>query len=353
MDELVSVLMSVYNTPAGYLTEAVESILNQSYKNVEFIIVNDGSNNADICDYLKKLEQTDNRVKLICNERNIGLTKSLNIGLKLCRGKYIARMDSDDASMTDRIRKEVEYLDSHPEVALVGSNIICFGTGQEDNDVSETYNKLDDPEIYRISSLLHHSGPPHPTFMFKGSFLTEKGIEYREDILKAQDYGIMADVLMAGGKISKIREPLIRYRVHDDQITMRSEKEQKAYQCRVSRDYISYVFSELSYEECAALSLLGCEYSVDEIIEAIEGDAQLRKTCEFVVKLNSILLKPEIYIKAVKRIIEINRVRHLYDKKKFEEVFRSRWWKLAIRTTLFNRRPWGMCFYTIASHRFV
>ena len=108
MNELVSVLMCVYDTPVRYLKEATESILNQTYDNLEFIIVDDGSGLKETGDYLEAVSKADNRIKLIHNNNNIGLTKSLNIGLHFCKGNYIARMDADDISISERIEKQVQ-----------------------------------------------------------------------------------------------------------------------------------------------------------------------------------------------------------------------------------------------------
>ncbi len=115
----VSVIMSVYNGDK-YLREAIESILNQTFTDFEFIIVNDGStdNSLEIIE-----SYDDERIKTINNKKNIGLTKSLNKALKFAKGKYIARQDADDVSLPNRFEKQVEYLDSHPEVALVGTSV--------------------------------------------------------------------------------------------------------------------------------------------------------------------------------------------------------------------------------------
>ncbi|RJQ27180.1 glycosyltransferase family 2 protein [Candidatus Parcubacteria bacterium] len=113
----VSVLMSVHNAQA-YLCDAVDSILNQTFNDFEFIIIDDGST-----DHTLKLIQAyankDFRIKIHKNQENYGLTRSLNLGLKLCEGKYIARMDADDFSDPSRLQKQVNYLDQNPEISLV------------------------------------------------------------------------------------------------------------------------------------------------------------------------------------------------------------------------------------------
>ena len=107
---LVSVIMSTYNADYDYLTESITSILDQTYKNLEFIIINDGSitNPKAIIDNF-----CDNRIIYIENKFNLGITKCLNIALTYCSGKYIARMDDDDISLPDRIQKQVMYFENH------------------------------------------------------------------------------------------------------------------------------------------------------------------------------------------------------------------------------------------------
>lgn len=351
MSDLISVLMCVYNTPVEYLSEAVDSILSQTYKNIEFIIVDDGSDELDIVNYLSEIESSSNNVKLIRNDKNLGLTQSLNIGLKQCCGKYIARMDSDDISMPERLAMQYEYMEQHEDVSLVGSNIICFGEGIE-NTRRNPKEVFDDPEMYRISSLFQQSGPPHPTFMFRSSFLRDKGIDYREDILKAQDYGIMVDTLMHGGGIRKIMTPLLKYRIHKDQITNGFGVEQQMYQCKVSYDYIGYLFPELSGEERAALSLLGSGKGVAGTIELVNSDGEIRSICEHLANYAEILTCSNVYIKAIRHIIGLNTTKRLYMSEKFKAVIRGKWWKLAIRTSMELRKPWGVNLYTLLSYKY-
>lgn len=114
MDEpVVSVLMSVYNARPDELRQSIESILNQTFKDFEFIIINDGSTNET-----KEviLSYEDERIRYVENETNLKIITSLNKGLKLCRGKYIARLDSDDYSAPTRLEKQVKYMEEHPNV---------------------------------------------------------------------------------------------------------------------------------------------------------------------------------------------------------------------------------------------
>ena len=121
--DLISVLMGIYNIPSKEVLEkSINSILNQSYKNIEFIIIDDGSTN-DTYKWAKEITKNDKRVILKKNEKNLGLTKTLNKCLKLATGEFIARMDGDDYSHKDRFEKQLSFLKNNKEYQLVGCNI--------------------------------------------------------------------------------------------------------------------------------------------------------------------------------------------------------------------------------------
>ena len=109
---LISVIMPSFNTPVEMLAKAVDSILEQTYRDFEFIIIDDGSTGS--CrEYLESL--SDPRIRIIHNEKNLGITKSLNIGLRAARGKYIARMDADDICISDRFEKQYKFMEEHTD----------------------------------------------------------------------------------------------------------------------------------------------------------------------------------------------------------------------------------------------
>src|SRR3989344_8977423 len=114
----ITVLLSVYND-SRFLKSAIESILNQTFSDFEFLVINDAStdNTAEIINSF-----SDPRLKTITNSHNLGLTKSLNIGLKEAQGKYIARLDADDISLPDRLKIQHDFMESHPDIALSGTD---------------------------------------------------------------------------------------------------------------------------------------------------------------------------------------------------------------------------------------
>ena len=114
----ITILMSVYNETADAIIVAVESILNQSYKNFEFIIVNDNPTDARIKKTLDILSKRDQRIQILTNNRNRGLGYSLNKAIKISRSQLIARMDTEDSSVQGRLSKQISFLNNHPEVDL-------------------------------------------------------------------------------------------------------------------------------------------------------------------------------------------------------------------------------------------
>lgn len=254
--KLVSVLMCVYNTPIHYLKEAINSILEQTYTNFEFVIVNDASTENEINEYLVELDNHNDKIKVFRNEVNLGLTKSLNIGMNHCAGEYIARMDSDDISYPERLSRQVKYLDDHTDIALVGSNIDLFSDNINDARFAPHDTKYQNRELYEAMMLFEHFGPAHPTFLFRASFLRENNITYDESILKAQDYAIKIDILKAGGHIDTIYDALLAYRVHDGQITHTSSDAQNRFHEIASERYIKWCYPKINSISATVLSTL-------------------------------------------------------------------------------------------------
>lgn len=215
---LITVLMSVYNTPSEYLCSAVDSILHQTYQNIEFIIIDDGSSGATK-NTLRSFH--DERIVSICNEHNLGLTKSLNIGLAAARGKYIARMDADDISLPERLEKQLSFMEDHPETAALGSYI-------ESVKGKRIYHThwTDDRDILRARMLFGNGGIPHPTAFFRAGFLKKHHILYDETLQKTQDYGMWVDILKQGGQLNLFPQILLQYRTSGEQISCKNRDEQ-------------------------------------------------------------------------------------------------------------------------------
>lgn len=262
--------MSVYNTNINYLTEAIESILMQRNCEIEFVIVNDGSTDLRIKKLLTSYADRDCRIKLICNEKNVGLTKSLNIGLNECTGKYIARMDSDDISHPDRLHKQVSYMERHSDVDILGCNIKQFGDFKI--KVAKYKNYVKDMKVFRAKMLFTNVGPIHPSVMIRVSFMKKNSIKYREDVKKAQDYALWVDCLNAGAGFSNLNERLLFYRIHRSQITIADAKEQTECMQKIVEENLKREF-ELDTKDTKILSTLYSdkfEYNPSEYVDSIQ-----------------------------------------------------------------------------------
>ncbi len=219
-DPLVTVLMSVYNGEK-HLAGAIESILNQTFKDFEFLIVNDGSTDSSrniILSY------NDSRMQLIDNATNIGLTRSLNKGLELARGTYIARMDADDISLPARFEKQIAFMESNKDVAVCGTcgfYIDHHGILRGDIQMNLNYDDIYS-NIFLKNQLMHGS------VIFNRKVIQSLGM-YDETYTNAQDYELWLRVLMNGYKIHNINDRVYYYRINE---TMNFSEMQEDFACR-------------------------------------------------------------------------------------------------------------------------
>lgn len=184
MDALVSVLISVYNARANELRQSIESILNQSFTDFEFIIINDGSTN-DTEDVI--LSYNDKRIKYVKNETNLKIISSLNKGLKLCNGKYIARIDSDDYSDFTRLEKQVEFMEKNLNVGALGTFFHRLHTG-EDVTLPTDINDI------KLLTRYVKSCISNPSSMIRKSVLTENNLQYDKNCIHAEDFKLWSDM---------------------------------------------------------------------------------------------------------------------------------------------------------------
>ncbi|MBR1754842.1 glycosyltransferase [bacterium] len=203
----VTVLMSVYNTEENFLREAIESILNQTFKDFEFLIINDGStNNAE--EIIKSYN--DSRIRYVLNEKNLRLIASLNKGLDLAQGEYIARFDSDDISRPERLEKQVKFMDDHPSVGLLGTQYQSFPK-------KRISDGLTDNKLIKESLLVQSNQLGHPTVMMRTSVLREHNLKYDKDALHVEDYKLWLDMSEVTD-IANLDEILLDYRRHGGSI---------------------------------------------------------------------------------------------------------------------------------------
>ncbi|MDB5144679.1 MAG: putative glycosyltransferase [Mucilaginibacter sp.] len=204
---LISVIMSVYNAQE-YLNDAVESILNQSYTNFEFIIIDDGSVD-DSAKIIEGYAAKDNRIVFVKNFINIGLPQSLNKGIEIAKGEYIARQDADDTSSAIRLERQARYAAANPDVDLIGSD--CYIIDLDGQRICEidTYSKNID---HKRKLLNKTSIFPHGSAFIKREKLIEVGL-YDPRFYFSQDGELWLRLLSKGAKIHVMDEPLYYYRM--------------------------------------------------------------------------------------------------------------------------------------------
>jgi len=215
----VSVLMPAYNAEA-YIADAIESILEQSFKDFELIIVDDNSSDATNA-IIKRYASKDKRVKLVKNEQNLKISASLNKGIAIAKGKYIARMDADDKSLPERLQTQVNFLDQNKQVVLVGSAInVCDSRLKKIN--VRRYNSGDTlirQKIFRYGQFCH------PAVMFRTAAGVEAG-GYDPSLYDAEDYDFFFR-LGLHGDMANLNDVLLNYRTSKTSVSASRAKRQE------------------------------------------------------------------------------------------------------------------------------
>lgn len=235
---LVSVLMSVYREPKEWLEESIGSIINQTYPNLEIIIVLDNPENSALKDIVEKYRKT-RQIHLVENACNLGLAASLNKGITFCSGEYVARMDADDIANLDRIEKQLRYLQQN-DLDLVGGEIVIYSETRE--HIREAVH-ID----YYCKRMMRYVNPiAHPTWLCKTDMYHK--LEGYRDIEASEDFDFLIRAVLGGCKIGNIPESVLKYRINSASISNAKESRQfvisnalcKCYKRGTSIDYQFY-----------------------------------------------------------------------------------------------------------------
>ncbi|PFH87079.1 glycosyltransferase [Bacillus sp. AFS088145] len=298
---LISVLMSVYKTDNNFLRESIESILNQTYENFEFIIIDDCTTEENIKTILS---YDDSRIRLIHNEFNLGLTKSLNKAIQLANGKYLARMDSDDISELNRFEKQILFLEKNPEVIVLGGYAQILGSNKI------FMSRVDHFEVLKMRMLFFACALVHPTAMINKSLLMHHRIQYDECIKKAQDYMLWTDC-MSVGKIAVLNEVVLQYRIHENQASIAGSDEQKKCAMIVQKKLLQPLLGGSITDEIQLL-----HYSI------ISG--------EYCTSIKE-------YDKHISTLLRINNELLIYEPKKFKKECYYMWLVMSIKGIVYHR----------------
>ncbi len=232
------IIMPVYNGEK-YLVQSIESILNQTYRNFEFIIINDGSDDKSL-NIVNRYKETDERI-IVVSRDNKGLIYSLNEGIDLAKGEYIARMDCDDISMPDRLEKQIRFLQSNIEYGLIGTWYIQID--KDNNEIQEYYFPKRNEEIkafFAVANVLAH-----------GSIMARKEL-LSKNKYGAGNYNLIEDFdlwvrIAAETKIAILGEFLYKYRWYSDNFSNQKFSAMRNEMSELTQDYWENNFSSIKY----------------------------------------------------------------------------------------------------------
>jgi len=304
--------MSVFNNE-NYVAEAIDSILSQTFSNLEFIIVDDGSFD-DTPQILDLYRDKDPRVIVYKNDKNIGLIGSLNLGFKKTQGSYVARMDADDISHPNRLERQLSFLSKHPEVQVVGTWLqIIDGPVWESPTGHENIS----------SRLCFESALYHPTVMFRYQHDNKYRFIYDEKRQAAEDYDLWVRLVIDDKyKVDNIPEPLLERRIHGDSIGRRKKLLQK----KIAGEIRRYQIEKLG------IHVTEHEMSLHNKISEKKFEANMNFLFQCANWLN--------------RLGKANRHTGIYPSKEYARTLRELWYEACLSTAkIIGIRVWLLYWY--------
>ncbi len=227
----ISAVMALYNTPYSYLKTTVESLLNQSFKDFELIVIDDASS-MQYKEFFEKFN--DDRIKYFKLEKNAGPGHARNVGIKKAIGEYIAITDSDDVYMPRRFENQSKFLDENPDISLMG------GTFRFSNKKRLSFVPIEDKDIRMF--MLFNSPLNNSTIMFRREEFIQRNLFYTEDINFAEDYELWIDAMFTGIKMANLKEFLMIYTRRPGQLS----KAKKEKQIAILKKLYKKIFSNLN-----------------------------------------------------------------------------------------------------------
>lgn len=228
---MISVIMSTYKEDESQLRQSIESILNQTYQNFEFIIILDNAENEMHRSVIHDYAARDSRIRFLVNEGNHGRTLALNRGLALAKGEYIAIMDADDISLPKRFEIELTYIEKN------GYDLIGGITEIIDENGNDVYSIKKIPSDYeKIKKCLQYGQViAHPTWLGKRSVFI--GVQGYRDIPLCEDYDFTLRAVLKGYRISNVNVPVLKYRMTSASVSRSNLYEQYLYLCFITDAY--------------------------------------------------------------------------------------------------------------------
>ncbi len=239
----VSVLMPVYNVKEEYLRESIESILNQTFTDFEFIILDDCSSN-NVEEIVKSYG--DDRIRFYRNSENLGIAKSRNKLMDLARGEYSALMDNDDISHPERLKKQVDFLDNNPDISILST---AYETFPEKHIIVH-------PKSVRYLDLFRCCVITHPSVMYRTGSLREYKLKYKESYICSQDYELWARAIRYL-KIANLDSVLLRYRLNPKSITQKRQDLALNEDRRIRATMLDFLTKDITLQKQMSEIILG------------------------------------------------------------------------------------------------
>jgi len=273
----ISVIMPTLNAEK-YLKEAIDSILAQTFKNFEFIIIDDNStdNTLNIIN-----EYKDKRIKLI-KGKNKGIASALNLGIKCSKGEYIARMDADDISLPRRFEKQIQFMDQHPEIGICGANVIPLTDDQKYKSWGSWLKT--EPKVIDI---LLNVAFCHPTVIFRKSIIINNNLYYNEKLKYTEDQELWFRAIKFTN-FKNIKKKLLKYRLHPKNKSNKNTKKQK---------------NTLNQLRFAFLKWIGVDSNDCDIDQKINDINSILKSKTSLIKENELLKKENKSLKESRSFI--------------------------------------------------
>lgn len=303
MYPLVSVIMATLNTDKKYLITAIKSILDQTYKNLELIIVIDGGNDAEIINNYFH----DSRIKLIIHNQTKGLPYSLNEAIKIAKGKYIMRMDSDDISLASRIEKQVNYMEKYQNIDILATYYQQFG--ESNKKIKEKFINSTDVKC----KLFFVNCIAHPSVMFRKESINTKNLFYNENYAFSQDYELWTRY--PNVNIEILPEICLLYRIHNKQVsTVKKDKQFELYKSILIRNLkkLDLVDSDIKY--LLALNGKRRDISIAELYDFVVSAINKNDLYHYYdqVRFRKILLRQySIYCIKCKNVLNLKFIKHI------------------------------------------
>ena len=316
--------MPVYNA-SKFLREAIDSILSQTYTDLELLIINDGS--TDDSEQII-VSYSDPRIRYVKNESNLRLIATLNKGIGLTDTPYIVRMDADDISLPDRIALQVAYMDLHPDVALCGSGFRTMGL----DDITSIYDEHHDDIMYQM---LYQCRILHPTIIMRTSMIKPFPMLFDPAFIHAEDYDFFVR-LGQRYRLANVAKVLLRYRHHPDSISQKHKEIQKENSNIIRHRQFQTIGYDPTPQQLSDFAWLNYQHYG----QVVSSPDELRTFLEAVIEANgkSKVLDHEL----LKKRLSTLWFSYCYHITTIEAFYRSSVLTTYVHPTLVQRMKWGL-----------